>query len=210
MKTVSGNFVTSVAAGGALPTDSGPVVAMVGRSNVGKSSLINTLVKSPIARSGSTPGTTRLLNVYHLNFPQKISTTVVDLPGYGYAKGGSRTPNLFEELTTDFFTRMVSAPKNENINLTTPSISGIILLVDIRHPGLENDKEAKTWLTARGYPLLVVATKVDKLPRSRASQAHRKHELFLDSRVLPVSNKTTEGISPVRLAIINLLKHSSH
>ena len=209
MKTVSGNFVKSVAVGGVLPHDTGPVVAMVGRSNVGKSSLINTLVKSPIARSGSTPGTTRLLNLYYLNFPQQVRTTFVDLPGYGYARGGSKTNHLFEELTTDFFTRMVSAQKSENTGTVTPFISGIILLVDIRHPGLESDQETKSWLTANGYPLIIVATKIDKLSRSQLSQTHRKHELCLESRVLPVSNKTTEGISPVRLAIINLLKESS-
>ena len=209
MKTVSGNFVKSVATGGTLPHDTGPVVAMVGRSNVGKSSLINTLAKSPIARSGSTPGTTRLLNVYYLNFPKKIQTTFVDLPGYGYARGGKNTNHIFEELTTDFFTRMISSQKNKNTKTITPFLSGIILLVDIRHPGLESDQETKSWLTANGYPLIIVATKIDKLSRSQLSQTHRKHELFLESRVLPVSNKTKEGISPVRLAIINLLKDSS-
>ena len=105
MKPLAGKFVTSVSEGGVVPTEGLPVVALVGRSNVGKSSLINTLVRKRIARSGGKPGTTRLINLYRIATPSSNvhPFLLVDLPGYGYARGGTKARESFQALTDSFF-----------------------------------------------------------------------------------------------------------
>lgn len=170
----SAEFVTSVAAGGDVPATL-PVVALVGRSNVGKSSLINALVKRRIARSGSKPGTTRLINVYRVSAPPSgiRPFLFVDLPGYGYARGGRQARQEFDALTRSFFNQVtVGAPPPA---VDGVRLAGVLLVVDVRHPGLESDRAALTWSQERGYPVVVVATKADRISRAardRASQAH--------------------------------------
>jgi len=176
MRPPPAEFITSVAAGGRVPSEGLPVVVLVGRSNVGKSSLINALVKRRIARSGSKPGTTRLLNVYRVSTPPHgIGTFLfVDLPGYGYARGGGRTRQAFDTLTRSFFDQVVvgTPPPGSGLRL-----AGVLLVVDVRHPGLASDIAALTWAVERGYSVVVVATKADRISRAargRAPQAHIK------------------------------------
>ena len=190
MKVLSGEFVTSVAAGGALPADARAVIALVGRSNVGKSTLVNTLARQRIARAGATPGTTRLLNVYRLRVSsagrRTVGVCLIDLPGYGYARGARLVAQDFETLTTQFFTNMVdsdAAPARGD----GAWLAAAVLVVDARHPGLPADKAAHAWLADRGYPLVVVATKGDRLSRAACRRAVSDHEAVLDCPVIPVS-----------------------
>lgn len=174
MKPISAEFVTSVA-GGVVPAAGLPIVALVGRSNVGKSSLINALVKRRIARSGGKPGTTRLVNVYRVATPPRAIKPFlfVDLPGYGYARGGGRSRQEFDTLTRSFFDQMTIATPESQAGCTV--LAGVLLVVDVRHPGLESDVTALRWTQEQGYPAVVVATKTDRLSRTAAARQSRAH-----------------------------------
>ena len=205
MRPLSAEFVTSVISGGVLPADDLPLIALVGRSNVGKSSLINALVKRRIARSGAKPGTTRLLNLYHVatSGPQGRTFLIADLPGYGYARGGSQAQQEFGELTSEFFDQM-DRVTSEGSGIG-PRLAGVILVVDIRHPGLESDVAARTWIRARGYNLAAIVTKADRITRSRRQTAHLRHIDALDCPVELLSTRTGEGIGKAWREILRLL-----
>ena len=209
MKILSGEFVTSIATGGSLPSSERAVVALVGRSNVGKSSLINTLVKRRVARAGTAPGVTRLLNVYRVCLSAGSrgtkSLTLVDLPGYGYARGGEQARHRFNKLTTEFFTVMVEQTTRLGLSTGTTRLAGAILTVDSRHPGLDSDLAAHAWLVERHCPLIVVATKSDQLKRSIKQRVTRDHEIALGCDVLRVSSKTGEGIKTLWTALTRLV-----
>ena len=100
---VTATFVTSAAGAADFPGDGLPEVALVGRSNVGKSSLINALVRQKIARTSAAPGKTRLANIYRVARGGGRPLYLVDLPGYGYARGGDAAAREFDELTRAFF-----------------------------------------------------------------------------------------------------------
>jgi len=211
MRPVSAEFVTSVAAGGEVPAGGLPVIALVGRSNVGKSSLINALVKSRIARSGAKPGTTRLLNVYRVSVPPSgiPPFVLVDLPGYGYARGGMQARRDFDALTSSFFSRLTTdATRDDRSDI---HLAGVILVVDIRHPGLDSDMAALSWALESGFPLVAVTTKADRISRAarkRAVQAHSKALARPPEPQIPlvaVSTRTAEGIGNAWRALKGLL-----
>lgn len=186
-----------------MPTQGDPVVALVGRSNVGKSSLINALVHRKLARAGATPGTTRLLNVYRLRLAVAPPGTarrlmLIDLPGYGYARGGAASTRSFDRLMQAFFGQ---AGGNAAV-----MPAGVLLVVDARHPGLANDRAACAWLTDQGHPLVVVATKIDRVSRAGRSRATRQHEDALGAPVWPVSAKTGEGLDKLWTEITKWLR----
>ena len=110
---------------------------MVGRSNVGNISLINALLKQKIARTSAAPGKTRLANYYLI----EKSFYLVDLPGYGYARGGTDSVEAFEGLTTQYF---------EPSRQPGRQLAGVLHLVDARHPALDSDAEAHAWLSRTG------------------------------------------------------------
>jgi GTP-binding protein len=176
--------VTSAGAADDLPRDGLPEIALVGRSNVGKSSLINALVRQRVARTSAAPGKTRLANIYRVARGEANPFYLVDLPGFGYAKGGSTE---FAALSEAYFGRAVRGVRLQ------PDLSALFL-VDSRHPGLDNDLQAWRWLSETVDNAAIVATKIDKLARGERIRALRKLESVYERPVVPVSAVTGEGL----------------
>jgi GTP-binding protein len=177
--------VKSAAAAADLPRDGLAEIALVGRSNVGKSTLINALVRQRVARTSAAPGKTRLANIYRVARGGANPFYLVDLPGYGYARGGKTSAVEFEKLTHVFF-----AVRGVRIQ---PDI-GALLMVDARHPGLESDLEAWRWLQPTVERVAIVATKIDKLTRGERIRALKAIESVFEMPALPVSAVTGEGL----------------
>ena len=132
-------------------------VAIAGRSNAGKSSFINSLTSNKIAKVSSTPGKTRLLNFFQLD----ESYVLVDMPGYGFAaRSGSEMKDWHRMIETYLMTR--------------PQLAGLLLVMDIRRDWTEDEELLKEFSERRGFPLLVVLTKADKLSYSQSLQATAK------------------------------------
>jgi GTP-binding protein len=204
LKVIAAEFVTSAAAGGTasgVPHDGLHQVAMAGRSNVGKSTLINALARRPIARTSAAPGKTRLANIYRLTVeggPRQGSGQgaagrwglyLVDLPGYGYARGGG---SAAEEL------RLVAEAYFRSRDGGT-----VLLLIDSRHPGLESDQQAHEWLATLGVEPLLVATKVDKLSRAERTRNLRELERVFGKPAIAVSAARGEGMDELWKTIAN-------
>lgn len=200
---VVAEFVTSAAGAGDFPRDRLPEVAMVGRSNVGKSTLINALVRTRIARVSAEPGKTRLANFYRVRRGSSPAMFLVDLPGYGYARRESGAQSrddvarAFTRLTDAYFARGMGQPGG-----TIPM--GVVLLVDSRHPGLESDLEAWQWLTSTGQPCAVVGTKADKLSRAERTRHAREFERMFARPVPLLSAVSGEGLEELWKLIARL------
>jgi GTP-binding protein len=209
LKILTAEFVKSVGDDGIIPAEDLLVVALIGRSNVGKSTLVNTLVKQRIARAGRTPGTTRLLNVYRVQVSTgstgRIGLTLVDLPGYGYARGGTSSRRAFDVCTKNFFNSMVTATEDRQNLRNRARLAGVIIALDARHPGLPLDLEAKTWAQNKQISFIAVMTKTDRLTRTALQLATRKHEVAFGMPVMAVSSKTGAGIEVLWRAIVKLL-----
>src|SRR2546428_7813276 len=130
---IAAEFVTSAAGAGDFPRDRLPEIALVGRSNVGKSSLINALVRRPLARTSAAPGKTRLANFYRVQRGTAAPLYLVDLPGYGYARGGDASAHEFNRLAEAYFARCGGGPPRDTSAGRDKPIA-VILLVDSRHP----------------------------------------------------------------------------
>jgi GTP-binding protein len=178
---ISADFVTSAADAGGFPRDPLAEVALVGRSNVGKSSLINALVRQKVARTSAAPGKTRLANFYRVRRGSGPAMYLVDLPGYGYARGGDAPAREFNRLAEAYFARA-------EVRI------GVLLLIDARHPGLESDLDAWAWLASQPCPRGVVGTKVDKLTRAERARHTRELESLFDGPVVLASAQTGEGL----------------
>ena len=151
MKIKSVTFVKSVASLNQLPKDDLPHIAFAGRSNVGKSSLLNTLFnRKKMALVSSTPGKTRLLNFFLVN--EKVY--FVDLPGYGYAKVSHEMKQNWQYLVEQYL-------------LQSRHLRCVVLLVDIRHPIQASDLQLVEWLTLQKIPAIIVGTKADKLSNNK-------------------------------------------
>ena len=164
-----------------LPQSSGPEFAFAGKSNVGKSSLINALMnRKSLARTSSQPGKTQTINFYHIN----DAFYYVDLPGYGYAK----VP--VEEKAR--WGRMI-----ERYLQKSAMLKCVFLLVDIRHEPSANDRLMADWIRANGYMPVIIATKTDKLNRSQVPKHVKmvREGLGLDknSLIIPFSSVTKQG-----------------
>ena len=185
-------FVTSAAGAGDFPRDRLPEVALVGRSNVGKSSLINALVRQPLARTSATPGKTRLANIYRVQRGSMPACYLVDLPGYGYARAPrpGEGEAEFSQITDAFFER--------------PGQRAVLLLVDSRHPGLSSDLNAWEWLATRLSARAVVGTKVDKLTNAERVRHAREMENVFKMPVALVSARTGEGLDELWKMIASL------
>ena len=205
---VTAEFVTSAAGAGDFPRDRLAEVAMVGRSNVGKSSLINALVRQKVARTSAAPGKTRLANFYRVQRGSGPALYLVDLPGYGYVRaprrssgrpepgskgGGDASAEEFNRLTEAYFDRGRSGTR-----------IGVLLLVDARHPGLESDLETWEWLRSKPCARGIVGTKVDKLTRAERARHGRELEALFDVPVQLTSAQTGEGLDELWKLIARL------
>jgi GTP-binding protein len=154
--------------------------AFIGRSNVGKSSLLNALVgRRSLARVSGTPGKTQLLNIYRLP-----GLYLIDLPGYGFAKAGHAARREYRELL-------------QTLLRSRDSLTGVVWLLDVRHPLSVDDQEFQTLLSESGRSVLAVLTKADKLPRGRQAEAFaaRSRELGIGREQIQLVSATTgQGI----------------
>jgi GTP-binding protein len=202
---VRAEFVRSAARPAEYPGDGLAELALVGRSNVGKSTLVNRLAASRIARTSAAPGKTRTLNVYRLEPAGERPFHLVDLPGYGYVRGGSASADAFEALTREYFGYRTAGRTAAGTGHRVPAAFAVMLLVDGRHPGLDSDVHAHDWLMALDIPVGVVATKIDKLSRAERSRARHAFERAFTTPVLPISASTGEGLKELWILIARLL-----
>jgi len=160
-----------------VPDHGRPEIAFAGRSNVGKSSLINAIsANGKPARTGSTPGCTQSLNLYRVN---DGSFYLVDLPGYGYARAPEKVRKRWTGWIGDYLLRR-------------DQLRGVVLLVDSRHPELGPDREMAELLMEIGRPYLIALTKSDKLKRAKLIASSRKAERL--GPIEPVSAKSGMGL----------------
>lgn len=176
-----------------FPTDGKLEVAFAGKSNVGKSSLINSMVyRKAIARTSQNPGKTRTINFYNV----EDALYFVDLPGYGYAKAPKTEIAKWGKMI-------------ENYLLKREELRAIILLIDIRHEPGENDKMMYDWLRHYGYKIIIVATKSDKLKRSQLpkhiSMLRKSLNLDKDDVLIPFSSETKDGRDELWSVIENVI-----
>ena len=164
-----------------LPENQLPEVAFAGKSNVGKSSLINALMnRKSLARTSGQPGKTQTINFYNLN----DQIYLVDLPGYGYAKTAKRERELWGEMI-------------ERYLHTSDVLRAVFLLVDIRHAPSENDRQMFDWMTYMGFDPVIIATKLDKIKRSQVNRQIKviREGLGADGEtiIVPFSAQTKQG-----------------
>ncbi len=201
--------MTSATGAGGFPKDGLPELAMVGRSNVGKSTLINALVRQKLARTSAAPGKTRLANFYRVAAENRPVFHLVDLPGYGYARGGDKTREEFDALAAEYFEsrfeRRGTSSDEDAVKTPGGVFCGVLALVDSRHPGLDADRRAWNWLGRLGVERHVVATKLDKLTRADRQRHLRELERIYSGPVTPVSAETGEGLDELWTTIVRLI-----
>nr|WP_294469461.1 ribosome biogenesis GTP-binding protein YihA/YsxC [uncultured Sellimonas sp.] len=164
-----------------LPVNSKPEIAFAGKSNVGKSSLINALMnRKSLARISATPGKTQTINFYNINQEMYL----VDLPGYGYAK--------VSEKEKEAWGRMIERYLHQS-----DMLKAVFLLIDIRHAPSKNDKMMYDWILHQGYEPVIIATKLDKIKKSQVAKQLKILREGLGmaggTTVIPFSSKTKQG-----------------
>jgi len=180
-------FVGSFVAAQKLPWQSGPQIAFLGRSNVGKSSVINLLAGSRIARVSKTPGRTRTLNLFRID----DRCTFGDFPGYGFARVSKKERKEWKTLIESF--------------LNLKNFQYAIQIVDARHPGLDLDLQLLEWLNHHSLPGLIVLNKADQLNQKERVEAGRKaQEIFSGRPLLFASTVTKEGKQEMEMILQKL------
>lgn len=179
IKNVSLDIVCGITS--KLPENSRPEVAFAGKSNVGKSSLINGLMnRKSLARTSSEPGKTQTINYYNVN----DAIYLVDLPGYGYARANEKVKAQWGRMIEDYLH-------------SSRQLKAVFLLIDIRHEPSGNDRMMYDWILHNGYQPIIIATKLDKISRSQiqrqVSLIRRTLGTGQDTMVIPFSASTKQG-----------------
>ncbi|MCC8030047.1 MAG: ribosome biogenesis GTP-binding protein YihA/YsxC [Lachnospiraceae bacterium] len=164
-----------------LPQNTKPEIAFAGKSNVGKSSLINTLVnRKALARTSGQPGKTQTINFYNVN----DALYLTDLPGYGFAKVPQREKEKWGKMI-------------ENYLHSSGQLRAVFLLIDIRHDPSSNDKTMYEWILYQGFHPIIIATKLDKIKKNRLPKQLKAIRTGLGAdeatRIIPFSAKTKQG-----------------
>ena len=174
------------------PRSNLPEIAFAGRSNVGKSSLVNRLLRRRIARVSRTPGRTRTVNFYKAN----DRFVLADLPGYGFARAARQERDSWYRMVRGYLT-------------DSPQLRGVVLLLDVRHDPTRDDLEFMDFLAEAGLPVLIAVTKVDKVSAADAARRLQGLAETLDvgeDQLLAVSSRTGKGIPELERAIAALLE----
>ncbi len=176
-----------------LPDNEHPEFAFAGKSNVGKSSLINALMnRKSFARTSSQPGKTQTINFYNIN----DALYYVDLPGYGYAKVSVEVKAKWGKMIERYLKK-------------SPMLKCVFLLIDIRHDPSDNDRLMYDWILSNGYHPVVIATKVDKLKRSQVAKhvkmVRQGLSMEKDGIIIPFSAETKQGREEIWALIENIM-----
>lgn len=179
-----------------LPDTDKPEVAFAGKSNVGKSSLINGLMnRKSLARTSAQPGKTQTINYYNINDAMYL----VDLPGYGYAKVSQKEKEKWGQMI-------------ENYLHTSKQLKAVFLLIDIRHEPSANDKQMYDWIVYQGYDPIIIATKLDKINRSQIQKHVKMLRTGLNVKpgtpIMPYSALTKQGREEIWKLMDSLLGFS--
>ena len=177
-----------------LPDTTLPEIAFAGKSNVGKSSLINALMnRKSLARTSSQPGKTQTINYYNIN----SELYFVDLPGYGYAKVSRAEKEKWGKMVENYLRR-------------SKQLRAIFLLIDIRHEPSENDKNMYDWIVKNGYEPIIIATKLDKINRSQKDKCVKIIRSALGihapGKIIPFSAQTKQGKEDIYETIDQILE----
>ena len=164
-----------------LPENTMPEIAFAGKSNVGKSSMINALLnRKSLARTSAQPGKTQTINFYNVNDAMYL----VDLPGYGYAKTSASEKEKWGKMI-------------ENYLHTSKKLQAVFLLIDIRHDPSANDKMMYDWMVYQGFTPIIIATKLDKIKRSQIQKNVKAIREGLKVKpgtvIIPFSSETKQG-----------------
>ena len=185
MKIKSINLETVCGVSSRLPNNSLPEFAFAGKSNVGKSSLINAFMnRKSYARISSQPGKTQTINYYNIN----SEFYLVDLPGYGYAKVSESVKEQWGKMIERYLKK-------------SPTLKAVFLLVDIRHEPSANDVQMYDWIVANGFDPIVIATKADKISKGAVSKQvsiiKKKLECDKNTVIIPFSAEDKRGLEEI-------------
>lgn len=180
-----------------LPENIHPEVAFAGKSNVGKSSLINGLMnRKSLARTSSQPGKTQTINYYNIN----DAIYFVDLPGYGYAQANEKVKAQWGKMIEDYLHR-------------SKQLKAVFLLIDIRHAPSENDRIMYAWIRRMGFEPIIIATKLDKINRSQIQKQIKLIRTTLDAGketvIIPFSATTKQGREEIYEIIDHIIEENT-
>lgn len=180
MKVTQAELVISAVGPKQYPTDALPEIALAGRSNVGKSSFINKMIqRKSLARTSSKPGKTQTLNFYKLN----EAFMFVDVPGYGFAKVSKQERERWGKFIEEYL-------------VNRQELRAVVLLIDIRHEPTKDDQMMYDWLMHMEIPLVIVATKADKIPKGKVQKHVKVIRDTLQAKgtpIIPFSAETGQG-----------------
>jgi GTP-binding protein len=190
MKISDAEFITSADCLKNCPEFNLPEIAMIGRSNVGKSSFINTLARRKnLARTSNTPGKTRLINFYKIN----NELIITDLPGYGYAKISKTEQTKWKKNLEEYI-------------LKRNNLKAVIQLIDARHEVQNNDMMMRKWLDMNGISVITAATKIDTLSKNEAFKSVKNIEKTIAASVVGFSSKTGAGKDDILKILDEIIK----